>query len=213
MGKIVAVAERLERWVLAVGSVAKWLFLPLIAVILFDVVARKIPGVSYFIMESWLVDYVSSIRLQEMEWHLHAALLGLILGYVYFYNGHVRIDLLRENRSFRTKLWIEFVGVSVVLIPFVVLLLYFGGVFVHAAFMSDAGSSAMSGLPNIWIIKGIVYFGFVLLLVAGVSVWLRLFVILFGTDQKGDPEEFDELVFPAPKRYAGSLRDPSGKEG
>ena len=37
-----------------------------------------------------------------MEWHLHAALFLLALGYAYLKNSHVRIEVIRE--SFGTKL-------------------------------------------------------------------------------------------------------------
>ena len=39
--------------------------------------------------------------LQELEWHFHAALFALVLGYGMVYNTHVRIDLIRENLAFR----------------------------------------------------------------------------------------------------------------
>ena len=56
--------------------------------------------------------------LQELEWHFHAALFALVLGYGYIHNSHVRVDLIRENLAFRKKAWLEFLGITLFLIPY-----------------------------------------------------------------------------------------------
>ena len=56
------ISARLESILVAIGKLGAWLSLPLIAIIMFDIISRK-----FFVL--------GSTKLQEMEWHLHAALL------------------------------------------------------------------------------------------------------------------------------------------
>ena len=64
------------------------------------------------------VEYFGSTLLQELEWHFHTGLFALVLAYGYIWNTHVRVDLVRETLAFRKKAWIEFLGITVFLIPF-----------------------------------------------------------------------------------------------
>ena len=62
--------------------------------------------------------YFESTLLQELEWHLHTALFALVLGFGTIYNTHVRVDLIRDTCSFRKKIWIEFLGLTFFMIPY-----------------------------------------------------------------------------------------------
>ena len=191
-----ALADLLDGFVSRVGRLAMWLFLPLIAIILFDVVTRKIPGFSYVVLQGWLDGWISSTRLQELEWHLHTALFALVLGWAYLRNAQVRVDLLRERTGTNTKLWIELVGSVVMLIPFSVLMLWYGMDFVASSYRQGEGSAAMTGLSQRWIIKGIFVFGAAMVFVAGIAVLLRI-VAAFRTQRRA---RFDEMVFPRAPR-------------
>ncbi len=63
--------------------------------------------------------------LQELEWHFHAALFALVLGYGLIYNTHVRIDLIRDNLAFRKKAWLEFLGLTFFMMPYCAIDIYF----------------------------------------------------------------------------------------
>ena len=189
---MIAFADLIDRFVSRVGRLAMWLFLPLIAVILFDVITRKIPGFSYTVLQGWLGGWISSTRLQELEWHLHTGLFALVLGWAYLRNGQVRVDLLRERAGTRLKLWIELVGALVMLLPFCALLLWFGLDFVAASWRQGEGSAAMTGLGQRWIIKGVFVAGAALLFLAGLAVVCRTLAAL-GSARHGS---FEERVFP-----------------
>ena len=72
--------------------------------------------------------------LQELEWHFHAALFALVLGYGVIYNTHVRIDLIRDNLAFRKKAWLEFVGLTFFMLPFCALVIWFAYDYVLASY-------------------------------------------------------------------------------
>lgn len=191
MPRVVYVAEKLRRVVDFVGRWGSWLILPVVLITCFDVIARKLRYTyedgTMFSVQYWLSQHTGpfavmfeSTVLQEMEWHFHAALFALVLAYGYIWNTHVRVDLVRETLHFRKKAWLEFIGLSVFLIPFVSVLLYFASVYAYDSWAMGEGSTASAGLPHRFIIKSVLVLGLVMVLVAGIAVWLQVYAVLFG---------------------------------
>ena len=109
--RAVRVAGRLRQFVDFVGRGGAWLILPVVAVTCLDVIGRKLAyeddaGIIHSV-QIWLANNVGrffeSTILQELEWHFHAGLFALVLGYGVVYNTHVRIDLIRDHLEFRRK--------------------------------------------------------------------------------------------------------------
>jgi len=148
---------------------AALLLLALTAVIIYDVIGRK-----FFA--------TGSFKLQELEWHLHGAIAVLAFGYAYTRNAHVRIDILAERIPGRTKLWMEFWAIVLLLIPFFILIVWFGYEFAERAFIRNEGSNGGLGLPNRWIIKSAVPLSGILTIFGAGSVALRCLVILKRPD-------------------------------
>jgi TRAP-type mannitol/chloroaromatic compound transport system permease small subunit len=150
-----------------------------VLVTVFDVTARKLVWI-----QIWLVDHVSPIfestLLQELEWHLHTALFALVLGYGSIYNAHVRIDLIREKLAFRTKAWLEFLGLTLFTLPFCTVLIYFGAVYAYDSWAISEISASQVGLTHRWIIKSVLVLGLVLAALASIAVWLQAVLVLWG---------------------------------
>jgi TRAP-type mannitol/chloroaromatic compound transport system permease small subunit len=190
MRQLLAVSERLDRIIAGIGKLAAWLLIPLVAIIVVDVISRKFNLLTMLresLEQSGAIEaarfvevYLTSTKFQELEWHLHAALFLLCLGFGYVRNSHVRIELVRERFSLRTRAWLEFVGCVIFLLPYSFLVLYFGIDFAERSFEMHEVSSALTGLSHRWIIKSFVPIGMVLLMVALVAVVLRNIVYLFG---------------------------------
>jgi TRAP-type mannitol/chloroaromatic compound transport system permease small subunit len=161
------VADAIDRCVIAIGRASTWLALPLAAVIIFDVITRR-----------FLV--LGSTKLQELEWHLHAVLFMFCVGFAYIVNAHVRIDLFRDKLSDRGKSWIELIGCALFAIPYVALLLVLSIDAAYDSYLVGEGSSAGTGLSHRWIIKSCMSIGFLLLLLACVSIMLRHILLLFA---------------------------------
>jgi TRAP-type mannitol/chloroaromatic compound transport system permease small subunit len=164
----------------AVGRWASWLFLPMMLVIVYDIVQRKVLTYYPSFQSSSLYDFLPSTKLQEGEWHLHAFLFLFCLGFAYVRNGHVRVELVRDHMGPRTRAWIEVIGCLLFLLPFCLMVMYFGyGQFLRSYAMNEA-SSATTGLPWRWVVRAGMLVGFFFLVVAGVSVLLKHIVYLFG---------------------------------
>ncbi len=189
METLVRISAGLDRVTQAVGRLAKWLILPLIAVTIYDVVTRKFFGFQFW-MTRYVGDALNSTKLQELEWHFHTALFALCLGFGYLRNAHVRVDLVSEKLRPRWKAWIEFLGCVVFLLPYCVVVIYFAYNFALDAYHQHEISASLIGLPHRWIIKSVLFIGLVFALLAGISVMLREFVFLFG------PREVAERVRP-----------------
>ena len=159
--------EFLARIVIGVGKVSAWFSIPLMVVIIFDVVTRR-----------FLV--LGSTKLQEGEWHLHAILFLMCIGFTYLNDGHVRIDLIRERLSSRAKNWVELVGCIVFVIPYCLIVVYFAEDFLERSWAVSEASDSATGLPYRWAIKAFLPIGLFVLLLSGITVLLRKIIELFG---------------------------------
>ena len=108
-----------------------------------------------------------------MEWHLHTSLFLLVLGYAYLKDAHVRIEIVREKYSVKVKAILETLGIIIFLIPYTLLVIYYGIDFVQRSFSMNEVSSALTGLSHRWIIKSFIPIGMFLLFLAGVSILLK----------------------------------------
>jgi TRAP-type mannitol/chloroaromatic compound transport system permease small subunit len=124
--------------------------------------------------------FLDSTVLQELEWHFHAALFCLVLGYGVIYNTHVRIDLIRDNLAFRKKAWLELFGLTFFMIPYCALVIYFAVDYVHSSFVIGEGSVSTVGLSHRWMIKTVLVIGLVVAVIAGIAAWLQVVTILWG---------------------------------
>ena len=186
--RVVRAAGRLRQFVDFVGSWGAWLILPVIAVTCLDVVGRKLAyeddaGLTHS-AQIWLARNVGrffeSTILQELEWHFHAGLFALVLGYGVVYNTHVRIDLIRDHLQFRKKAWLEFIGLTFFMLPYCAVVIWFALDYVYASYSVSEISASTVGLSHRWIIKSVLLFGVVVAVISGIAAWLQVATILWG---------------------------------
>lgn len=175
----IRVSEALRKFVDLVGRGASWLFVPLILITVFDVVARKLIWI-----QIWLVDtfgrIFESTLLQELEWHFHTGLFALVLGYGYIWNSHVRVDLVRESLSFRKKAWLEFFGLTFFLLPYCCIVIWFALGYAYSSYEIGEISASQVGLSHRWAIKSVLVIGLIFAALAGIAVWLQVVILLWG---------------------------------
>ena len=161
------ISKILEKLVIFFGKLGSWMALPLIFIIIFDIITRR-----FFVL--------GSTKLQEMEWHLHTSLFLLVLGYAYLKDAHVRIEIVREQYSTIIKAIFETIGICIFLIPYTILVIYFGIDFVDRSYSMNEVSSALTGLSHRWIIKSFIPIGMFLLFLAGVSLLIKNFIYIYA---------------------------------
>jgi TRAP-type mannitol/chloroaromatic compound transport system permease small subunit len=178
MPPAVRFSEALRKVVDAIGRFGSWMIIPLVVITVVDVVLRKI-GIQYWLITNFGRMFDSTV-LQELEWHFHTGLFALVLGYGYIWNTHVRVDLIREHLQFRKKAWMEFLGLTIFLIPYCSVVIWFSVVYAYDSYMMNEISASTVGLTHRWIIKSVLVVGLVMAVVAGIAVWLQVVMVLWG---------------------------------
>ncbi len=187
---ISALFDRVARWS---GKTIGWLMLPLIAVIMFDVVTRKLDYTRLWFSD-FTVEYGYSIStiMQDLQWHFHAAILMISFGFGYLANAHVRVDVFRELLPQRTQAWMEFSLLIIMGVPFLMMMILYGWDLFAISFKQNEGSDSMTGLDYRWFIKFFVPLGFVVAMMATLATLFRLGAYLFG-DAAQQAEAKDKL--------------------
>ncbi len=151
-----------------IGELTSWLWLLLLATIVVNVVMRYLFGEGH-------------IEFEELQWHIYA--IGFLLGlsFANVQDAHVRVDVVRARLTPLTRAWIEWYGILLLLLPFIVLVLIYSIPFVQYSFATSEVSEAPGGLPYRWLIKSALPIGFSLLLLSALSRLSRVGKFLFGS--------------------------------
>ena len=164
-----------ERWVTRITLACAWFtIVALVAVTSLDVAIRQIA-------------HVGSDKLKEIESALFLALVMTSIGYAYLRDGHVRIDIVRERLSLRTRAWVELAGCVAILMPVCAVLIYHGLDSTVTAFLGGERPEAFTDLPVQWVVKATVPVGYLLLLLAAICVAARNLLFLCGRETEPAP--------------------------
>ncbi len=161
----IALTRLIDRVVATIGDAFSWLWLVLLAVIIGNVILR----------------YVFSqgmIELEELQWYLYAAAWLVGMSYTFVHDGHVRVDVIHENLRFKTKMWLELFGLTLLFLPFVYFVLVYSLPFVQLSWETGETSTSANGLGARWLVKGALTFSFFLLFLVGLSRLTRVILTL-----------------------------------
>lgn len=163
------VSGALDGFVLRIGRFLAWANGILIFVIVLQVILRYGFGRGLVILE-------------ELEWHLYALAFMFGQSYAVVTNAHVRVDLLYNFLSKRKQEWVEILGTLFLLLPFIVVVIFYGLEFFYHSWIHNERSLAPMGLPWRWAIKGVIPLSFGMFALAAVSRMLRAIAVLRGKD-------------------------------
>ncbi|WP_407333391.1 TRAP transporter small permease subunit [Enterovibrio sp. 27052020O] len=171
---VTPLSRLLDSFLLRLGNSLSWVWVVLMLVIITNVLMRYLLG-------------EGRIEFEELQWHLYA--LGWLVGlsYCMVTDSHVRVDLLRDRFSLKTQAWIELLGLSLLLFPFLVLVFWYALPFVAYSWELGEVSASPGGLPYRWGMKGVLVVAFVLLAVAVVSRLSRVIAAIFQTPDTSLP--------------------------
>ena len=57
------------------------------------------------------------IEFEEIQWHLYGIAWLIGLSYTLVHDDHVRVDVLHERLNLKAQVWIEFLGILLLLLP------------------------------------------------------------------------------------------------
>ena len=164
-------ARVLDNFVQKIGQSCSWLNVILILVIILQVVLRYVFGKGLVVLE-------------EVQWHLYCV--GVVFGmsYCQSVDSHIRLDLVHERMSRRTKEWIEIIGIIVLLMPMIYVIFFHGIDFFWEAVKVNERSDAPLGLCCRWLPKALIPISMALMFMSAVARLVKAFEFL-KSDKKG----------------------------
>jgi len=163
--KIIHIIDQINEMV---GKTVSWLTLLLVLVVCLEVVRRSLFN-------------TTSIWSMELQWHIFALIFLLGAGYALKHDRHVRVDLFYTNFSKRDQAWVNFFGSILLLIPWLLITIYFSFYYALDAWYLREGSPDPGGLPARYLIKFAVPVGLSLLLLQAISLTLSSLLTLKET--------------------------------
>lgn len=125
---------------------------------------------------------VGAIPLQESVVFLHGMVFMLAIGYTLKEKGHVRVDILYQRFSPRSRAIIDLLGTIVFLGPVCVFIFWTSLEYVSLSWSMSESSAEPGGLPGIYLLKTLIPLMAILLFLQGVAEALRSLTTLLGRD-------------------------------
>jgi TRAP-type mannitol/chloroaromatic compound transport system permease small subunit len=162
---IVNFCDKINEWI---GSylVSAVVFL-FVGTIFTNVVMRYVFNTSYVFMA-------------ELEWHLFAFMFLVGAGYTLLHDRHVRVDIFYSIMTPKMRAFINCMGVLFFLIPSCYLVLTTSIPWVKVAYDIGEVSIDPGGIPFRFMIKAALPLGYFLILLQGLSLFLKNTFVLLG---------------------------------
>jgi TRAP-type mannitol/chloroaromatic compound transport system permease small subunit len=155
-----AFAGRIDRLNAAIGRTVAWLCLPVVLVQFAVVVMRYVFG-------------LGSIWLTETIMYGHATLFMLAAAWTLCQGGHVRVDVFYADAGPRWRALVDLGGALLLLLPFMLVLLYFSLPYVARSWGILETSRETSGLPAVFLLKTLIPVFAALMALQGVAQAIR----------------------------------------
>lgn len=160
MPRLAAIADCIDRIIAVIGRIAAWGVLVVVLVEFTVVLLRYGFG-------------IGSIWLQETVVYAHAALFMLAAAWTLAAGGHVRVDIFYARTSARHKAWVDLLGATFFLLPFMAALLFLSLPYVARSWAILERSRETSGLPFVFVLKTLIPVFAALMLLQGASLAIR----------------------------------------
>ena len=121
------------------------------------------------------------VQLEELQWHLYAVNVVFGLSYCQVTNSHIRLDVLHDKFSRRTKEKIELLGIIILLMPLICVIFYHGVDFLYEAIRTTERSDSPMGLCCRWIPKSLISISMILLFLSATARVVKAFSYLKHT--------------------------------
>lgn len=142
---------------------------------------------------------IFSQKASELTTYFFAISFLMASGYAFKNENHVRVDLFYAKWSDKRKAWVNLLGGILFLLPWCIVSIIVCFEYAMTSFTRGEVSDQPSGLPAVYILKFILLFGFVLLIIQGVSSMLRAIAVINGTLHYTEPEEKEQSDIDLPK--------------
>jgi TRAP-type mannitol/chloroaromatic compound transport system permease small subunit len=179
---LAGLVRHVERFNRAIGEVAAWLVLAVVLVCAAVALLRY--GLGF-----------GRIWLQELYVVLFGVSFLLASPRAYAEDAHIRIDVLSERFSHRTKALVELLGCALFLVPWLLVVAWSSWPFVRLSWLVREPSPQSGGLPGLYVVKTAIPLFAVLMLLQTAAVMARSLLVLLSRDD----------LLPPPRRRASIM--------
>ena len=166
MQTLLSISKTIDQVNTRLGKLIAWLIFVAVAVSTVNALIRKIFDTS---SNSWL----------ELQWVLFGFVFLLCSPWTLLSNEHIRIDVISSKLPKRARDWIDIVGHVAFLLPFALVMILTSGPFALRSILGNEQSGNTGGLPH-WPAKTLIFVGFIVLFVQGVSELIKRVAIMRG---------------------------------
>ena len=166
MGALLNVSRVIDAINFRIGKILAWLILAAVIVSAVNAVIRKVFDTS---SNAWL----------ELQWVLFGAVFLIVASWTLLANEHIRIDIVNNQLSQRTRNIIDLVGHALFLLPLTIIMVITSYPFVVRSVLLNEQSMNAGGLPQ-WPAKMLVLIGFVLLFFQALSELIKRIAVMMG---------------------------------
>ena len=172
----IPVVDKINGFVEWIGSLAAWINVVLVGVILASVFMRY--GMNQ-----------AMVTLEELTWYMYAVGIMFGLSYGVVKNSHIRVDILHSKFPRKLQYAVEMFGLIFLLLPFAIVIFHHSLEWVWDSYAMSEASSSPQGLSHRWIIKSVIPVSFFLLILSGVSRLIQSFVLFRHDHDAPQPAE------------------------
>lgn len=166
MRALVAFSRAIDAVNIRLGKWVSWLVVIVALVSAGNATIRKVFDMS---SNAWL----------ELQWLMFSIIFLLCAQWTLILNEHIRIDIVNNMYSQRTRNIIDVVGHALFLLPLTIIMVITSWPFFLRSYEINEQSMNAGGLPQ-WPAKSLVFIGFLLLLFQGVSELIKRIAVMRG---------------------------------
>ncbi|MCL4737967.1 MAG: TRAP transporter small permease subunit [Burkholderiaceae bacterium] len=149
----------------AVGRGFAWLTLPCVFVAFAVVILRYVFGIGY----AWM---------QELYVWLHAIVFTGCAAFALQHDVHVRVDVFYGRMSPRGKAWVDLLGATLLVVPWMIVTIRLTWPWVLNSWRSGETSGSTDGMPGLYVIKAMLPLMAVLLTLQALTMTSRSIAVL-----------------------------------
>jgi len=167
------------------GRYGSVLILVLIAVVMVSVIGSQFGLSELFEWKTSIILFDTRLNMTsigELQWHIFALLIMLSGAYAIKEDRHIRVDVLSNRFSARTRLWVDLFGDLFFLVPFYVFLTWYSFLSAQNAFVFGEQSNA-GGLIDRYLVRSVLPIGSSLMLISGIGRIFRNLGLVFGESE------------------------------
>ena len=168
MEKILRGIDAISIWA---GKIFSWLIIPLIAIVAYDVIIRKI--------------YRATIWSYDTSLWLYSGIFLLGAAWILQQRSHIRIDVIWQRYPPRAKAIFELCWFLALLFTLSFVVFIYGGEYAWIAWVDKESSIYTPWEPPLWHFKAIAPVAFLLLILQGIAEFIRNLKVAIKGKQVG----------------------------